>query len=277
LSEASKKSPLRWLWSLVPLVAVIEVGLQWYIPRQDPSADDWQRARDAIAAEKTDRDLVLIAPDWAVHGRVHLGELIDRRDLGRFDATRYDRLFEVSLRGARTPEAEGLEPESETDFGKLVLRRYALPRRDEILYDLLDELPRCRTEGAKRLWPWMLVDHWFGTRLTIQVPLRRKPVALTCPDVPLGATLRGYGMVARLDYRAHRLPSGPPVEIAVAVEGEPVDTVKVGNFSPLEPFEVELPGSGRGNLRLEISSRGSHKRAFGFVADVRRPLAEGER
>jgi len=278
VSETVNKSPLGWLWLAVPLVAVLEIALQWYIPTRTPSEEDWKAAADQIAADKGKHDLVVIAPDWAVQGRVHLGQLISLADLGRFDATRYDRLFEVSLRGARAPEADGLEPESEATFGELTLRRYDLPPRAEVLYDLLEELDRCQAERMPPPRPQALTDHRFGTRLVIPVRLRHRPVSLTCEGVPLGTTLRGYGMVARLDYRKHALPRGRPVEMSVSVDGERVGAESFGNFDPLRPFAIPLPGTGTGTLRLEFSAPDHEERAFGFAADVRRrPAAEAAR
>jgi hypothetical protein len=271
VSETVKKSPLRWLWLVVPLVAVLEIAAQWCLPLRAPSEENWKAAAEQIEADKGKHDLVVIAPEWAVQGRVHLGHLISLRDLGRFDASRYDRLFEVSFRGACAPEAEGLEPESETHFGELTLRRYDLPSRAEVVYDLFDELGKCRAEGMPPPRPRVLTDHWFGTRLVVPIRLRRRPVALTCNDVPLGTVLRGYGMVGRLDYRKHALPQGQPIEMSFSVDGERVGAVSIGNFDPLEPFEIPLRGQGTGTLRIEITAPDHEKRAFGLAADVRRP------
>jgi hypothetical protein len=276
VSETVKKSLANWAWIIVPLVAAVEIVVQAYIPARVPTEDDWKQAADAIGAEKREHDLVVIAPAWAVQGRVQLGPLIPLEDLGRFDASRYDRLFEVSWRGARAPEAEGLEPESETVFGALTVRRYDLPRRAEVLYDLIDELDRCRAEPGPVPRPRALVDHWFGTRLVIPVKLRRRPAALTFEDVPLGTVLHGHGMIARLDYRKHALPEGDAVELAFSVDGEQVGTASIDNFTPLGPFEIALPGSGTGTLRIEISTPSHFERAFGLAADVRRARGKGD-
>ncbi len=263
-------SRLGWLWVFVPVVALLEITLQWRIPRGDPSEADWRAAARAIAAEKGEHDLVAITPEWAVQGRVFLGGLIAPRDLGRFDTTRYDRLFEVSLRGARTPEAGALVAEDERSFGALIVRRYRLPARAEVLYDLLDNLDRCTVEGGRRPMARFLTDHFWRTRLVIPVRVSRAPVAFSFPEVPGGNVLRGHAVVGRLDYRAHRLPSGGPIRLSVSFDGAPAGEVFVDNSAPPGLFEIALPGSGPGTLRIEISARDGFDRIVGFAADVRR-------
>jgi len=104
----------------------------------------------------------------------------------------------------------------------------------------------------------------------IPVPLERR-AAMTFRDVPLEGVLRGWAIVGRLDYRAHRLPSGGPIHIEVSAQGEPLGEVEIHNFGPLEPFEIPLPGKGRGAVRFEIWTADGRDRPFGLAADVRRP------
>jgi hypothetical protein len=262
--------PRALLLAAIPLVALLELALQWRLPGGDPTAADWRAAAAAIAAEKGDFDLVAIAPEWAVHGRVFLGGVIGPRDLGRFDTTRYDRLFEVSLRGARSPESAGLQAETERRFGALTLRRYRLPPRADVSIDLIDDLHRCEVEGVKRPAARFLVDHSFATRLAIPLPVSKRPVALSCPEIPAGSVLRGHAMIARLDYRAHRLPAGGPVRLSFFFDGVAVGALGVDNLAPPVPFELALPGHGTGTLRVELSARDGFDRTVGFAADVRK-------
>jgi hypothetical protein len=270
VNESVTRFSLRWLWVALPAIAVAEIVLQCRIPGRIPSEEDWRAAAEAISAERTDRDLVVIAPDWAVQGRVHLEAQIGRRDIGRFDTSRYDRLFEVSFRGERAPESAGLEPESTAGFGEITLRRYDLPPAADVVYDLLDELDRCRCERMRRPHPRFLVDHRWRTRLVIPVRLRRRPVSLSFDDVPLGTVLHGWAIVGRRDYREHSLPRGGPIRLAVSLDGERLDEIQVSNFGPPEPFDIALPGAGSGTLRLEVSAPDHFERSFGFFADVRR-------
>ncbi|HUT76878.1 MAG TPA: hypothetical protein VM285_04285 [Polyangia bacterium] len=262
--------PRALLWAAIPLVAILELALQWRIPGGDPAESDWRAAATAIAREKGPRDLVVIAPTWAVHGRVHLGGLIGPRDMGRFDTTRYGGLFEVSLRGARSAESAGLRAESERRFGALHLRRYRLPPPAEVLHDLIDGIDNCTLEGAKPRSARFLVDHSFGTRLAIPLPVSKRPVALSCPDIPAGSVLHGHAMIGRIDYRSHRLPSGSPVRLSFSFDGVAAGDLSVENLAPPVPFEIALPGRGAGVLRVEIAARDGFDRTLGFAADVRR-------
>jgi hypothetical protein len=258
-----------WLLAVVPAVALLEIVLQWHVPRADPEEADWRAAAEWIAADRGPGDLVLIAPDWAVHGRVFLGGLIAPRDLGRFDTTRYSRLFEVSLRGARAPEAEGLIVGEERRFGGLVVRRCDLPPPAEVLYDLIDNLDRCGVRGGACPAARFLVDHAWNTRLAIPARVSAEPLGFSFREVPGGAVLHGHAMVGRLDYRTHRLPSGGPIRLAFTYDGAPAGEVLVGNSSPPLSFEVALPGTGPGTLEIEVSARDGFERTLGFAGDVR--------
>lgn len=260
----------------IPLVALLEMAVQWRIPRGAPAEGDWLAAAAWIEGLRNERDLVLIAPDWAVQGRVHLGGLLSPRDLGRFDTTRHERLFEVSWRGARAPETAGLVPEEERRFGALTVRRYDPPPPPEIRYDLLDDLDRCTAGGGRCPRARFLVDHQWGTRLVIPVRLSRDPVSLSFEGAPGGGVLRGHAFIGRLDYRAHRLPSGEPARLEFSFDGEPVTTVTVENLSGPARFEVELPGDRAGVLGVEISAADGFDRTLGLAGDVRERAPQGD-
>ena len=147
--EPRKRNYLAWLWGLVPLTALFEIFMQWQIPLREATPEEWNQAAKAIAAEKQPEDLVVIAPHWATQGRMYLKDLITWEDFGRIDASTYERIYEVSVSGARAPETRGLTPESESSFGRITVNRYRLPPPDEVLFDFV--------ENAKSL-EWMLIN-----------------------------------------------------------------------------------------------------------------------
>jgi len=263
-----------WLAAVIPLVAALEVAAGWRVSRGQPTERDWREAAAWIEARRGERDLVAIAPGWAVQGRVHLGRSITPRDLGRFDTTRYQRLFEVSWRDARAPEARNRPLEDERRCGALTVRRHALPPAAEVRYDLLDNLDRCAAGGGRCPQKRFLVDHHWGTRLVIPVRLSPGPVSLSFEGVPGDGVLHGHAIIGRLDYRTHRLPSGGPVRLSFAFDGADLGLVLVDNSAGPVPFEIALPRTGAGVLRVEVSAADGFERTVGFAADVRKGALE---
>ncbi len=266
MKKDRSKGRLVWLWGVVPLIAVIEVFVQWRIPNWEPSEDDWKQAARVIAAEKQPRDLVIVAPNWATQGRMFLGHLMTFRDIGRFDTSTYERVYEVSAGGARAAETMAFEPESESEHGKLKVSRYKLPPPAHVIYDFGRNVRRASAEGFKRKSARILIDHWFNPRLVIPVPLSREPMTLTYEDVPLDGVLRGWGII---DYRHARHNKGRPVTLAVSVDGKEVGREEIHNFGPLEPFEYPIGKNGTGTVKFTIRAKDHLRREFGFTADVR--------
>lgn len=264
---AGWKKRLVWLWIAVPLVAAAELVALALIPREGPSEEEWRAAAKTIAAEKGRHDLVAIAPDWATQGRIYLGALIPFRDFGRFDTTPYDRIFEVSVDGARAPETGGLAAERTTEHGRIAVSRFRLPPRAEILYDFVANAAKATFSKTRRISPQLVVDHWFFPRLVIPMTLSRTGASLTFDDVPLDGVIRGFGIVG---YRSGRFNQGGPISLAVYVNDRKVGAHEVRNFGPRTPFAFRSGATGKGTVRFEVRARDKLDREFGFAADVRR-------
>jgi hypothetical protein len=264
MAEESKRRTLVWLWGLVPLVVIAELLVQWRIPRQEPSAAEWRAAAAAVRAEKRPDDLVVIAPDWATQARVYLGDLLPIPDFGRFDTARYGRIVELSVGGARAPETEELELESEKDLGRVSVRTYRNPSRVGVLYDFVASAPEADTGGGPKVRGRLVIDHWFQPRYAVPIRLAGTPVRVTYGDVPLGGVLRVYSVIG---YREGRHDMGPPVDFSVYVNGAKVLARKVANFAPIEPADVPLPG-GVGTVAFEVSARSAVQREFSVGAYV---------
>ncbi len=243
---------------------------QWRIPRQVPSDADWQQAVHLVANEKAQKDLVVIAPAWAVQGRTYFKNLITWKDFGRFDTRLYRRIFEISSFGESAPETDGLSPERVDTFGKITVKRYKLPPPDEILYDFTDHIREAEASKAVERRPKIIIDHWFFPRRVISIKLNASST-LTFRDVPLGGVLRGYGVI---DYREGRFNKGAPAKIVIFVNEKKLGRITVANFGPLKPFELKLPQRGTGTVRFEISQSGNPRRELGLAADVRRMRGE---
>ncbi|MCP4678910.1 MAG: hypothetical protein GY854_26160 [Deltaproteobacteria bacterium] len=273
MSSYRKPGRLVWLWGLIPLVVVAEMFIQWQIPKSDPPEEDWKEAARAIAAEKQKQDLVVVAPDWAVQGRMHFKDLISLKNFGRVDTSTYERIYEVSIDGARAKETEGLTAESVSTFGRLTVSRYKLPPRVKVLFDFIARARAAEVSGFKRKNPRIVIDHWFHPRLVIPVQLSRKTVSLTFKDVPLGGTLRLFAIIG---YRSGRFNKGGPVTISAHVDDNLIGAIEVKNFGPKEPSYFTINRKGKGTVRFDIRARDGLKREFGFAADVRRESGDSK-
>src|SRR5262245_49174357 len=81
-----------------------EIAATLSVAARAPREGDWESAAREVRAGLAPGDAVAFAPRWIDPiGRLHLGDLLSSDDLGRMDAARYDRIWEVSIRGARAP------------------------------------------------------------------------------------------------------------------------------------------------------------------------------
>ncbi len=264
-----KRHNLLLLWGVVPIIAIFEIIAQGRVQLDVPAAADWEAAARRVAAEKGDHDLVVIAPRWATQGRTPLRGLISERDFGRFDTRSYDRLFEVSVNGARSPETERLTPEETHRFGNLVLRRYRLPTRHRVVYDFLDHVGEAAFSKGP-LTKGLVIDHAFLPRRVLKVPLKPRRSRLVFNEVPLDGVLYGYGVIGVKDYRASDYDEGGPVEVTIFLNNKKLGTIAPANFESPRHFEFPLPGAGTGTVRFDIRADSAVNRLLGLMAEVRK-------
>ena len=102
------------------------------VPAADGAA--WRAAAAEVRAGYRPGDLIVFAPDWIDPvGRMQLGDLIPIEVAARMDAARYGRIWEVAIRGARSPDTAGLEPVAVDDAGGPVAdRRPVLGEHDDL-------------------------------------------------------------------------------------------------------------------------------------------------
>lgn len=113
-------------------LAIWEIGVLWSAARSVASDADWAAAAAAVRADFRAGDLVTFAPAWIDPvGRLWLGDLMRLEDAGRMDDARYARIWEVSVRGARTPgRTPGRTNETpawKANFGAVTVRRFEQP------------------------------------------------------------------------------------------------------------------------------------------------------
>ncbi len=265
MKDAASSLKRFWIWSVVPLVVLAELLMQWWIPHWDPTDKDWKAAVQTVAGIKAPGDLLVIAPDWAVQGRMYFHESMNFKDFGRFDTSTYKRLIEVSIGGAKSPEAQGKTATQSKTFGELSVNVYPLPKPAEAVYSFLDKWRDGIYDKTPKAPPKLIIDHWFHPRQVLQVGLKHRS-SITFKDVPLNGVLRGYALIA---YREGRFNEGSPIRLRIYLDNKKLGERRIANFSEIKPFEYKLPGQGRGTIKFEVTAKDNKKRQFGIAADIR--------
>ena len=255
----------------IPAVLLVAISL-WEIAatRCDatsvPGDDAWDQASGDVRAGFKSGDLVVFAPDWVDPvGRLHLGDLIPVDVAARMDAAKFGRIWEVSIRGARSPDTAGLDPVETTGHGGVTVRRY---EREPaiVLADIRDRMANIVTSGGGRGPAVELAEVGFAPHRCIQiVPNPGQPAKITFPQLPLGSELVGYvGLADVFTRRDVRAPGTLAVEIGgtiVATVSPGVDDGWVRFAAPTRPGPADV---------TFIASADASTRQICFAAEARR-------
>ena len=179
----------------------------------EPDAPAWREAAAAVRAGYRPGDLIVFAPDWIDPvGRMVLGDRIPIEVAARMDAARYGRIWELAIRGARSPDTAGLAPVAVEDHGGVAVRRYE--RAPAIVVaDVLDRVATATSDGPRPTLE--LAEVGFAPHRCLQViPAPGRPVRIAFPALPLGRELVGYAGIADVFTRRDvRSPGHVDVEI----------------------------------------------------------------
>lgn len=149
ISISGSVPPPRWAsarWLALLGLALAELLALWGRQSRVPDAAAFRAASEVVREHFETDDAVVIAPDWADPLlRLYLGDKISLKLAGRSDLAPFERLWVLSIRGARAAEAPPREP----DFRKLVqgisVERYDFAPSPVVL-DLVDALPSASVE-----------------------------------------------------------------------------------------------------------------------------------
>ena len=217
----------------MPALLLVAISL-WEVcaARRDaagvPGDAAWRAAAEHVRAGYRPGDLIVFAPAWTDPvGRSQLGDLIPLTVAARMDAARYGRIWELAIRGARSPDTAGLEPVQVEDHGGVVVRRFERTPAI-ILGDVLAELPAAISDGPRPTLE--LVEVGFAPHRCLQVsPAPGTPVRITFLQLPLGTELVGYvGIADVFTRRDVRSPGRLDVELAGKVIASAVAGVDDG-------------------------------------------------
>ena len=258
----------------IPAIAIAAIAIWEAIAAQRAGAgvpDDaaWERAAAIVRAEHRPGDLIVFAPDWIDPvGRLHLGDLISIDDAARMDAARYGRIWELSIRGARSPDTAGLAPALARDEGGVAVRRFErAPGSFEPLADLRDRLklpPAVRVEGDPARAPALeLAEVGFAPhRCILVVPRPGAPARLTFPALPAGELVGYVGIADVFTRRDERRPG----RLAVTQGGRSLAEITAGVEDGWRRFAAPIAA---GDVTITVSSD-APSRQICFAAEVRR-------
>ncbi len=252
---------------LLGLVAIWEVAVIARAGGDVASDDDWSRASTRLRASHESGDLIVFAPDWIDPvGRLHLGDLIPIDMAARMDGARYATIWELSIRGARAAETEGLEATSVDHFGALTMRRFE-HEPAIVLSDFVAEFARARTQGSARV---DLQEVGFAPhRCILARPRPNATVTVTFTDVELGSELVGYvGLADVFTRRDDRAPG----RLDVWVAGKVAVTTTFGVDDGWVRFAARTTPSPRATVEFAATAVGANarKRLICFAAEARR-------
>ena len=238
-----------WFWVPIAALAVFELVAHPIINAAIPSDASWEAAAAFVRARYLPSDRIAGAPTWLDPiVRQQLGDLLSLRMAAPPDDAGIDRLWELSIRGARSRDEP---PALEQEFDGLLVRMWSL-RGDELMYDFTEEISGAKVElvsgdrtnpcpwiaarqmpgglergpmtppkrfvcDLRRPWLWVgatvLSDLDLQPRRCIwQHPAGRDPVRVTFTEVPLGDRLLVHGGI---DYQIERRRNHGPVTLRV--------------------------------------------------------------
>ena len=232
----------------MPALLLVAIAL-WEVcaARRDagavPGDAAWRVAGERVRAGFRPGDLIVFAPAWIDPvGRRELGDLIPIEAAARMDAARYGRIWELAIRGARSPDTAGLAAVATEDHGGVVVRRYE--RAPVIVVgDVIEHLATAISDGPRPTLE--LTEVGFAPHRCLQIsPPPGRPVRIAFPQLPLGRELVGYAGIADVFTRRDvRSPGRLDVEIAgrvIASVAPGVDDGWVRFAAPTSPGAADV-------------------------------------
>lgn len=291
-----------WVWVPIAALAVFELVAHSTIEAAIPSDASWEAAAAFVRAQHRPADRISGAPAWVDPiVRQRLGDLLSLRMAAPPDSAGIERLWELSIRGARSRDEP---PALERDFDGVHVRMWTLPG-DELVYDFAEEITGAKVElvaadrsevcplmaarqmpgglergpmtprkrfvcDPRRPWLWVgatvLSDLDLQPRRCIwQHPAGRDPVRVTFTEVPLGDRLLIRGGI---DYQSERRRSHGPVTLRVWINEQMAAELvheDGDGWAGLEIDTSELPGE-PATVRFETTADDPTARLFCWSA-----------
>jgi len=271
---------------------MIEFGHALFAPFFAPTDADWVAAARVVREAWKPGDLIVAAPDFADPLlRQQLGDLLPQPVVGRMDAARFGRIWEISQRGARAEDCKGLTAAQETKRGALTVKRfdrkaaevtydffahwrdgqvfYRAPDGREVPCVLQATLHQC-FEGNVSLRPQLLeIDTRPRAGLSTAPPAVGTTV-LEYRQVPMGTEL---AVGAGLHNVWLRKSGDGVVRLRVLLDGQEFAVLEAKSLSgfTLRKLDTRAFAGRTATVRFEITTNNLAARHLGFVAEARNP------
>lgn len=298
----------RWAspwWLLFLGLAIAEVVALGVREHRVPTETDWSSAAEHVRSQLKPTDAISVAPGWADPLlRLYLGDSISAKVAGRSDLAPFDRLWVLSIRGARAADAPDRAPDAEQTFGRVRVERYDLGP-STVLVDLTEALPRARVERRVdgideacplRMHPPTVVrgglgggvvpprqrfqcDYerpwlWVGMTFIEALDLAPRRCIWTHPQGadPISISYRDVELGTRLvlhgglDYHDERDQDKGPITFRVLIDGHEVATFVHRDGDGMARYEVDL----RRALGTALPQRGELRLEVSAVQTFRR-------
>jgi hypothetical protein len=272
-------------------LALVEAGNALLAPLRAPTDQDWRAAAAEVRAGFQPGDLIVAAPAWADPLlRLHLGDLIPLAAAGRLDAARFGRIWEISQRGARAPETEGVRVAQSSRHGALVLRRYERPAA-RVSFDFVADWNRAAVSrvasGGQVSGCLRLADRFECPDLPAQSVKAELLEIDTSPHFALSTQPAGHTTtVIEYDHvpLGHELVVGAglhnvwlrkagkgTVSLRVLVQGRELGRIEAGSLTgwTLRRFDTSALTGQSQSVRFEITVDDPNSRTLGFAAEAR--------
>lgn len=245
-AKLSDRTAAVLLLSALICTAGWELWAGWQQHRAVARPEDFAAAAQAIRGEFQPGDLITIAPPWAdALGRAELGDLMPLAMVGRADGRAYRRIFELSLRGARSDDTTGLVAESLRSFGRVQLLRYS-QTPVAVPYDLVEHFPEAQSSGGLVERRTLEINYRPRYGLSLSLAQQTKTVLLfnNIPDEAWrGAELKLW--LGLHDYYARKNARGPAEVVVDLDDGAARTPITVKLTYPTEqelmPVTIALP------------------------------------
>jgi hypothetical protein len=300
---------LRFLWLLVPLLGLVELGGHFFFSRRAPRIADWHQIAQPVAELRGADMPVVVAPYWAEPlARSTLGpSAMPLRDVARPDLTGYPRALEVSILGQQASELDGWSTIRERQVGDFRLRVLENPTPATIRFDFVAGLDPQRVtvvdgRGGECSWNAHArgatgglhghiafpsqrfvcrggVHHFVGATVVDDERYRPRRCLWAHPS-DRGALSIHYravplGKVVRgygaLSWFLMRDGVGTPIEMTIEIDGDSIGEFVHSDEQGWHAFEFST-GSRAGStadVTFKVRSESPKDRHFCFYADTR--------